>query len=197
MATSRYNKGQGQDSLAMIRETLQQVDATLSDRSHDQASDVRTWHAALYGEPPLRKGVEQWRREANEQEEHFARERAARARNMQLARASTAAVYEQRIVKVEAQLLSVVRAMSKVTENVEAELREMQNDGIEVRQPHLETKLAEALLKISQLCETVAADFRRILDLPPSPPATCEGPDDHEGNDSKHMRVPGMPGPCA
>jgi hypothetical protein len=178
MAIGRYNEEQRQDSLAMIRETLQQVDATLSDRSHDQVSDVRTWHAALYGEPPSKNGVEQWRREANEQEGHFARERAARARNMQLSRASTAAFYEQRIVKVEAQLLSVIRAVGKVTENVEAELRELQNNGIEMRQAHLETKLAEALLKISQLCETVAADCRRILDLPPSLPAACEGPDD-------------------
>ena len=163
MAISRYNEEQRQDSLAMIRETLQQVDATLSDRSHDQISDVRTWHAALYGEPPSNNGVEQWRREANEQEGHFARERAARARNMQLANASTAAIYEQRIVKVEAQLLSVIRAVSKVTENVEAELRELQNNGIEMRQAHFETRLAEALLKISQLYETVAADCRRIL----------------------------------
>jgi hypothetical protein len=185
MAISRYNEEQRQDSLAMIRETLQQVEATLSDRSHDQVSDVRTWHAALYGEPPSKNGVEQWKCEANEQEGHFAGERAARTRNMQLARASIAAIYEQRIGKVEAQLLSVIRAMGTVTEYVEAELSELQQDRIEVRQAHLEIKLAEALLKISHLCDTIATDCRSILDLPPLLPVACEGPDDHEVDDSK------------
>jgi hypothetical protein len=173
MAISGFSEEQRQDSLAMIRETLQQVDATLADRLHDQVNnDARTWHAALYGEPPSKNGIEQWRREANEQEQRFTRERATRARNMQLARASTAAIYEQRIVKVEAQLLSVIRAMSKVTENVEAELRELQQQGTETasRQAHLETELSEVLLKIGQLRETVATDCKGILDLPPSLP---------------------------
>ena len=86
---------------------------------------------------------------------------------MQLAQPSTAAIYEQRIAKIEAQLLSVVRAMGKVTDNVEPELRELQQESTEARQAYLETKLAEALLQIRQLCETVAADCRNILDLPP------------------------------
>jgi hypothetical protein len=52
---------------------------------------------------------------------------------MRLAHASIAAIYEQRIVKVEAQLLSVIRALGTVTEYVEAELRELQQDSIELR----------------------------------------------------------------
>ena len=176
MAINRYSEERRQDSLAMIRETLQQVDATLADGLHDQVNnDVRTWYAALYGGPPSKNGIEQWRREANEQEQHFTSERATRARNMQLARASAAAIYEKRIVKVEVQLLSIIRAMSKVTENVEAELRELQQEGTETatRQAHLEAKLSEALLKISQLRETVAANCKGILDLPPSLPMDC------------------------
>jgi hypothetical protein len=167
MTMSRYSDEQRQDVLAMIRETLQHVDAALSDRSQDQVSDdAQIRQVVRFDEPPP-KDRERWRREASEQEERFARERAARARNMQLAQASTAAIYEQRIAKVEAQLLSVVRAMGKVTDNVEAELRELQQESTEARQANLETKLAEALLQISQLCETVAADCRNILDLPP------------------------------
>ena len=185
MAMSRYSDEQWQDVLAMIRDTLQRVDATLTDRSHGQISDdAQIRQVVRFDEPPL-KDHERWRREATEQEERFARERAARARNTQLAQASTAAIYEQRTAKVEAQLLSIVRAMGTVTDNVEAELRELQQESTEARRAYLETKLAEALLQISQLCETVAADCRNILDLPPLLPTSCEGPDDHENNGPK------------
>jgi hypothetical protein len=179
---SRYSNEEQQDILAKIREALLQIDATLADKLHDQVSDdVQIRKVFEFDEPPPEDRVERWRSEANEQEERFGRERAARLRNVQIARASTAAIYEQRIIKVETQLLRVIRAMSKVTESVEAGLRELRQESAEARQADLETKLAEALLQISQLCETVAADCKSILDLLPLLPTRCERPADHEG----------------
>jgi hypothetical protein len=172
---SRYGNEQQQDILAKIRETLLQIDATLADKLRDQVSnDVQIRKVFEFDEPQPEDRVERWRSEANEQEEWFGRERAARLRNVQIARASTAATYEQRMIKVEAQLLRVIRAMSKVTENVEAQLRELRQESAEARQADLETKLAEALLQISQLCETVAADRKSILDLLPLLPTLGE-----------------------
>jgi hypothetical protein len=181
---SRYSNEQQQDILAKIRETLLQIDPTLADKLHDRVSnDVRIRKVSEFDEPPQEDLVERWRSEANEQEERFGRERAARLRNVQIARASTAAIYEQRIIKLEAQLLRVIRAMCKVTENVEAELRELRQEGAEAeaRQADLETKLAEALLQSSQLCETAAADYKSILDLLSLLPTRCERPADHGG----------------
>ena len=188
LAMSRHIDEQPQDVLAMIRETLQRVDATLADRSRDKVGDdAQVGQVVRFDVPPLEGRIEWWKRAANEQEERFAMERAARLRNVQLARASAAAIYEQRIAKIEAQLLSVIRAMSRVTENVEAELRESRQESAEAdaRQANLETKLAETLLQINQLCETVAADCKSILDLPPLLPSRCERPADHEGNEPK------------
>jgi hypothetical protein len=185
---SRYSDEPRQDIVAMIRETLRHVDATLADRSHDQAKgDAQAGQLVRLGEPPPEDRAEHWTREAKKQEERFAKARAARARNMQLARASSAAVYEQRIAKVEAQLLSVIRAMGKVAENVQAELRELRQEGAETdaQQIRLQTKLGEVLFQISRLCEIVAADCKSILALPALLPERCESADDREGSEPK------------
>ena len=180
---SRYSNEQ-QDILAKIRETLLRIDAMLADKSHDQVSDdAQIQKGAEFDETSPEERVERWTRTANEWEERFARKRAARVRNVQISRASTAAMHEQRIAKVETQLLRVVRAMGQVTEDVEAELRDLRQEGAgaDARLAHFEAELAEALLQISRLCETVATDCRSILDLLPLLQTDRERPTGQQG----------------
>jgi PAS domain-containing protein len=132
--------------------------AHLTPRDHAVPTDLPAEEVA-YEPPPAEDRVAKWKREADEQEERFARERERQER----AEIAANAPAVQRIADLEAEVLEVARATGTVCEALENELAHVtrENTELKTRQAQLEAALADLRLAVTE-----RSDRKAMLDLP-------------------------------